>query len=206
MLEKTFAAGSRIGVLGGTFDPIHNGHLAIAEVVRATFNLDAVLFIPAGTPPHKRGERTAGEQRCQMVQLAIADKPYFQLSRMEVMRKGPSYTVETMRELHALYQDVKLYLILGADMAVDFPHWYNPAGIMELAKVVAVTRPGVGQEPLHSLVARPEYSALALVEISGIDISSTDIRQRVQQGLSITELTPPAVVNYISREKLYILR
>jgi len=203
MEAKTFAPGSRIGILGGTFDPIHNGHLAIAEEVRAVYRLDAVIFIPAGTPPHKRGERTAGELRCRMVELAIAGKPYYHVSRLEVEREGPSYTVETLRELHTLYPGVELFLILGADMAIDFPHWRDPAGILAQAHLVAVTRPGVGDDELRTLIAQPVYRAISLLEIPGIDISSTEIRARVRSGSPITDLTPAAIADFIVQQHLY---
>ncbi len=205
MEAKTFAPGSRIGILGGTFDPIHNGHLALAEAVRTACRLDTVIFIPAGTPPHKRGERTPGELRCRMVELAIAGKPYFQVSRLEVEREGPSYTVTTLHELHTLNPGVELFLILGADMAVDFPHWRDPAGILSLAHLVAVSRPGVGlgEDELRALIAQPAYREISLVEIPGVDLSSTEIRERVRSGLHIADLTPTAVAEFIIQRQLY---
>jgi nicotinate-nucleotide adenylyltransferase len=193
----------RLGVLGGTFDPIHYGHLQIAEEARERFALDAVLFIPTGEPPHKPAGQANAEQRFLMAELATADNPRFAVSRLEIDRPGPSYTADTLEALRARYPEAARYLIIGADMAMDFPAWREPERILGLARIVAATRPGVPEARLRRHLAAPAMQAVELLVAPGLDISSTELRRRVAEGKSLRYLTPDPVVGFIEKEGLY---
>ena len=197
-----------IGVLGGTFDPIHNGHIVVAEEVRARLNLAEVLFVPAAQPWLKEGSPIlAAEHRVQMVRLAIADEPYFKLSTVEIDRAGPSYTVDTIAELQAkLGAGDELFFILGWDNLVQLPQWREPSRLVKMCRLVAVPRSGYLLPDLSSLEAIiPGLSRrLILLNKPEIDISATEIRKRVAQGLSIHHLVPEAVDEYIKKHKLYL--
>lgn len=197
-----------IGILGGTFDPIHNGHIIVAEEVRARLNLAEVVFVPAGQPWLKAGSPIlAAEHRVQMVRLAIAGKPYFKLSTMEVERAGPSYTVDTIAELRAqLGTGDELFFILGWDNLAQFPKWKEPSRIIKMCRLVAVPRPGYSLPDLSSVEASlPGLSRrLILLDKPEVDIVATEIRDRVAQGLSIRHLVPEPVDEYIRQHKLYV--
>jgi nicotinate-nucleotide adenylyltransferase len=196
----------RIGVLGGTFDPIHLAHLAAAEEVRVRIALERVLFVPAGLPPHKLHVNvTPTEHRLKMVELAIADNPHFTLSRVDIDRFGPSYTVDTIELLHDEYgPDAELYFIMGSDSLAELLTWHKPERLIRLCRIVALTRPGhrVDLKELNRLlpgaIARVQLLDMPLLEISG-----TDLQRRVRAGLSIKYLVPPAVETYIHRHGLY---
>lgn len=202
------APGSRrIGVMGGTFDPIHLGHLILAEQARTRLNLDRVLFVPAGQPWRKAGRQIAPvADRVAMVAAALAGDPYFELSLVEVEQAGPSYTVETLAALHdRLGAGVELFFILGEDALADLPHWREPARIAALAWLAVAVRGG-GPAPDPETLARtvPGIGArIAPVPMPRMDISSTDIRARVAAGTSIRFLAPPAVAAYIADHGLY---
>ena len=194
----------RIGILGGTFDPIHFGHLAIAEDARVTLGLERVLIIPAAQQPFKRGQRvTRGEQRMAMVELACAGNPALTPSAIELARAGVSYTATTLEELRA--QSIgELFFILGADAVNDLPKWYRAGVIPELAQIVAVERPGVVVEHSALLAALPTLQGrLTLLDGPHLNLSSTEIRQRAATGRSLRYLTPDAVVEYICRGRIY---
>jgi len=193
----------KLGILGGTFDPIHYGHLQIAEEARERFALDAVLFIPTGEPPHKPSGLASAEQRFLMAELATADHPRFAVSRLEIDRSGPSYTADTLQMLHELYPKAALHLIIGADMAMDFPTWRAPERILALARVIAVTRPGVSETRLRRRLTTPAMQDVELLVAPGLDISSTELRRRVRAGQSLRYLTPDAVIGFIEKEGLY---
>jgi len=196
----------RVGVLGGTFDPIHVGHLAAAEEVRVRLDLERVVFVPAGLPPHKLHLNvTTAEHRSNMVQLAIADNPYFVVSRVDMDRLGPSYTVDTAKLLRDEYgPEAELYLIMGSDSLAELLTWHKPERLIRLCRIVALTRPGyrVNLEELNHLlpgaIARVQLLEMPLLEISG-----TDLQRRVRTGLSIKYLVPPAVEAYIHQHGLY---
>jgi nicotinate-nucleotide adenylyltransferase len=196
----------RIGVLGGTFDPIHLAHLAAAEEVRVRLALERVVFVPAGLPPHKLHVNvTSTEHRLKMVQLAIADNPYFTLSRVDVDRFGPSYTVDTVELLHGEYgPDAELYFIMGSDSLAELLTWHKPERLIRLCRIVALTRPGhrVDLKELNRLlpgaIARVQLLDMPLLQISG-----TDLQRRVRAGLSIKYLVPSAVETYIRQHGLY---
>ena len=197
-----------IGVLGGTFDPIHMGHLVVAEEVRARLNLAEVLFVPARQRPLKTDSPVlSAEHRVQMVRLAIADKPYFKLSTMEIERPGVSYTVDTIAELQGqLGGGDELFFILGWDSLAEFPRWKEPSRLIKMCRLVAVPRPGSPPPQLKSLEALiPGLSQrVTLMDKPEIDISASGIRSRLAQGLSIHHLVPEPVEEYIKEHRLYI--
>ena len=196
-----------IGVLGGTFDPIHNGHLLMAEEARARLNLAVVLFIPAGQPWLKVASPvSAAEHRVQMVRLAIADKPYCKLSAMEIERAGPTYTVDTIAELSSqLGSGDEIFFILGQDNLTQLPEWKEPSRLVEMCYLVAVPRPGSSSPDLKALEAAiPGISQrVMLMEKPVIDVSASVIRDRVGRGLSIHHLVPEPVSSYIREHGLY---
>jgi nicotinate-nucleotide adenylyltransferase len=190
----------RVGALGGTFDPVHIGHLIIAEEARARLHLDRVVFIPARVSPLKRdGTLFSSEERCEMVRLAIADNPGFGLSRIDIDRAGPSFTVDTLRALKAEYgRNTALFFIMGMDSLLSLNRWHRPDEIIRLARIVAISRPGF-EPDLAALDAEvPGLSAAAAIISSlQIGISSTDIRSRLAQGLPIRYQVSAAVEAYI---------
>ncbi len=202
-MQAVLTSATRLGVLGGTFDPIHYGHLALAEEARGQFGLDAVLFIPAGEPPHKPHGQADAEQRYLMTVLATADHPAFFVSRLELERAGLSYTVQTLQTLHDLYPQAELTFLLGADAALEFPTWRAPAEIMRLARVVAASRPGFPLRQLHAATQRAGLPEMAVMPVPGLEISSTELRERLRQGQSVRYLTPDAVVAYLQKAGLY---
>ncbi len=200
----------RVGLMGGTFDPIHYGHLVVAEEVRATLDLAEMVFIPTGQPPHKQeGTVTASQHRFAMLELAMGSNPHFSISRVELDRPGPSYTVETLRLLRKQWgRQTALYFIIGWDSLEELTTWYNPAGILEqLAYLVAVHRPGHQEEPGYRkrLEERlPEIKQrLLTMPAPQLDISATDLRLRAAEGRPIKYQTPEAVENYIVQHGLY---
>ena len=203
-------AGNKIGVLGGTFDPIHLGHLIVAADVRVKLGLSEVLFVPAGKPWLKLKEEekiTAAEHRLAMVRLAIKGNPYFKVSTMELDRPGPSYSIDTILELkNKLGQAVEIYFIAGPDALSELPQWKEPARLIEACQVVAIGRPGYAKADLSVLNASVPGAAkrIMLLDVPQIDISSTEIRKRVAQGQSIRSLVPKAVEKYIQKHKLYL--
>lgn len=196
-----------IGVLGGTFDPIHNGHLLMAEEARARLNLAVVLFIPAGQPWLKVASPiSAAEHRVEMVRLAIADKSYCKLSAMEIERAGPTYTVDTIAELSSqLGSGDELFFILGQDNLTQLPEWKEPSRLVEMCYLVAVPRPGSPSPDLKALEATiPGISQrVMLMDKPKVDISASVIRDRVGRGLSIYHLVPEPVSSYIREHGLY---
>ncbi len=197
-----------IGVLGGTFDPIHRGHLVVAEETRARLKLALTLFVPAGQPWLKADTPiSAAEHRVAMVRLALAGKPYFKLSLVEIEREGPSYTVDTLVELRAqLGTEDELFFILGRDSLAELPRWHEPSRIIELCHLVVAPRPGYPPPDLKALEASiPGISQrVMIVDSQEIDISALDIRERVGRGLSIRHLVPEPVNGYIKEHGLYI--
>jgi nicotinate-nucleotide adenylyltransferase len=200
----------KIGVLGGTFDPIHLGHLIVAEEARAKINLTQTLFVPAGQPWLKTNNVISpAEHRVEMIRLAIADKPYFKLSTMEIERPGPTYTVDTIAALKGqLGPDAELFFILGWDNLIQLPQWREPSRLIKMCHLVAVPRVGCPTPDLTSLEAAiPGLSpSVILLDEPWIDINASEIRQRVGQGLSISHLVPEPVERYIKQHKLYVTR
>jgi len=197
-----------IGVLGGTFDPIHMGHLIIAEEARARLDLAEVLFVPASEPWLKANNYISpAEHRVQMVRLAIADEPSFKLSTMEIERAGPSYTVDTIAELKSqIGAGGKLFFILGWDNLMQLPQWREPPRLVQMCNLVAVPRVGYSSPDINSLEAAiPDLSqSVIMLDAPQIEISSSEIRHRVARGLSIRHLVPEPVERYIKQHKLYL--
>ena len=190
----------RIGILGGTFDPPHVGHLIIAEQACAQVRLDKLLFIPAYLPPHKRsGGRANPRQRLTMVRLATTGRPKFEASSIEITRKGISYTVDTLRELQKMHRGAMFYLIVGGDNFDSFKSWKSVDEISRLATIVVYKRRSPKKRTTGTRMAK-------LVHLRGalIDISSTMIRDRVKKGESIRFLVPERVRRFIDKNKLYI--
>ncbi len=199
----------KIGIMGGTFDPIHYGHLVIAEQIRQNYNLDKVIFVPVGIPPHKRGLRiTKGEHRYLMILLATMTNPYLDVSRFEIDKKEVSYTIETMRQLKKKYIDknVEFYFIIGADAINTIESWKEPAELLKMCKFIAATRPGVTNSNMSFMIEyyKNTYSAdIQTMTVSAVDISSTDIRNRIACNRPIKYLLPEAVEHYIMKSGLY---
>lgn len=197
-----------VGVLGGTFDPIHNGHITIAEESRIRLNLDEVVLVPSGQPLLKGDSGVlASEHRVQMVRLAITDKPFLKLSMVEVEREGPAYTVDTITALLAQRNaGDQLFFILGWDNLSRLPRWREPSRLIELCRLVAVPRRGSMLADLQVLEsAIPGLSQrLVVLDIPVIDISATEIRGRVARGLPINHLVPEPVERYIKQHRLYL--
>jgi nicotinate-nucleotide adenylyltransferase len=195
----------RLGILGGTFDPPHFGHLRLAEAALTHLSLDKVLFAPAGVQPLKQGHpATAPEQRARMVELAIADQPRFALSRADLDRPGPHYTVDLLAIVQQQYPAAALWFILGEDSLGDLLRWRDPARIIQFARLAVLRRPGY--EPDWAVLDRalPDLRArLDWIEYGEIDISASDIRQRVQRGLPLTSLAPTPVIDYLTAQHLY---
>lgn len=190
---------ARIGIYGGTFDPIHRTHLEIARAARDTARLDTVFFVVAARPPHKRGEVFApAEDRLTLVQAAIAGEAGMAVSRIEMDRTGPSYTVDTLEAFHQEYPDAALFLILGYDSLVDLPAWHKPAEILSMARVLTARRPGVAA-PLHRML-QGRYELLPVEEN---DMSSTEIRARAARAEAIDAWVTPAVERIIREKGLY---
>ncbi len=197
-----------IGVLGGTFDPVHNGHLIVAEEAKTRLNLVEIIFVPAGQPWLKAAKPISpAEHRLQMLRLAIADKPYFKLSSIEIERTGPSYTVDTITELRdKLGSDDELFFILGWDSLAELPQWREPSRLIKMCYLVAVPRPGYPRPKLKALevIIRGLSQRVMLMKKPEIDISASAIRERVARGLSIRHLVPEPVNRYIKEQKLYV--
>lgn len=199
----------RTGIFGGSFDPVHFGHLLLAEQCREQASLDRVLFVPCNIQPHKQdGPRATDRQRIEMLQLGIAGHQSFEVSEIEIKRGGVSYTIETLSELKTEFPDDELFLLMGDDSLESFPKWKQPKQICELATIVVVSRPGSGEVDLDSL--KPLASEERFGQIlqhkfasRNIDISSSDVRERVGEGQSIRFLMPRSVEKYIETQKIY---
>ncbi len=194
----------RIGILGGTFDPPHIGHLVIADQACAQLRLDRVWFAPAGDPPHKGDHVTPIEHRVAMLELAIRDNPCFELCRVDVERPGPHYSFELVEILDARYPGCTWHFIIGADSFMEMPRWRNPERLIALARLAVAKRPGTlidagtVERALPGITQRIDW-----VDTPLIDISSTDLRRRARAGWSLRYVMPEAVAAYIERTSLY---
>ena len=197
----------RVGLLGGTLDPIHLGHLLVAEEARVKLGLEEVIFIPTGRPWMKAGDSIApGHHRMNMVRLAVATNPFFRSSSDEVDRPGPSYTVDTLEALKTgEHEEDDLYFILGVDLLKEFHLWKRPDRILELSTLVVVPRPGVQHCDTSHLDSIGPSASSKLVFLDGpcVGISGTEIRQRADRGYSVRYLVPEAVEDYLQRYGLY---
>lgn len=199
---------SRLGVMGGTFNPIHYGHLVTAEEALSQFKLDKVLFMPAGVPPHKSDpEILLPEERYLLTVIATASNPDFVVSRLEIERKGPSYTIDTLAQLQQIFgPDTTVFFITGADAVWEILTWKNAEELVELTEFIAATRPGYSLEKFKKLHVLPEGEGrepgrprVSIMEIPALAISSTDIRRRVREDQPIRYLVPEGVASYIKK-------
>jgi nicotinate-nucleotide adenylyltransferase len=191
--------GRRIGIMGGTFDPVHHGHLVAASEVQASFELDEVIFVPTGQPWQKSNRKvSAAEDRYLMTVIATASNPRFSVSRADIDRGGTTYTIDTLRDLRVAHPDAELFFITGADALEQILSWRQVEELFELAHFVGVTRPGydLGDEHLPT-------GSVSLIEVPAMAISSTACRERVASGLPVWYLVPDGVVQYISKTDLY---
>jgi nicotinate-nucleotide adenylyltransferase len=198
----------RVGIFGGTFDPVHIGHLIVAEQAREQARLDEVWFVPAPRPPQKEGQAiTRFGQRVEMLALAMAGQPAFRIDEVEKERTGPSYTADTLGELVGRHPDHVFFLIVGGDSLHDLPTWRQPQRIVELAALVVAARPGYPLVTADELRVRlglePGAVRLELVQTILIEISSRDLRRRIAAGCSIRYEVPRAVEVYIQEKRLY---
>jgi nicotinate-nucleotide adenylyltransferase len=184
----------RIGIFGGTFDPIHLGHLAAARAARECAQLDKVLFVPSATPPHRGPAVADPQQRLEMTRLAIDDEKGFEVSDVEVRRDGVSYTVDTLRQLHRMHPEDELFLIIGGDAAKLFDTWREPGEVRRLASLIIVTRPGSGA---------PSGTSDIVCERPTPDVSASLLRRRLAHGQPVTDMLPQAVADYVAGKGLY---
>ena len=190
----------RIGIYGGTFNPPHLGHMIVADHVAHELQLDRMLFVPSYISPHKRsGEEHAAEHRLEMVRLAVEGHPGFEVCDIEVQRKGTSFTIDTLRDLRALYPTDQFFLLIGADNIREFVTWKSQDQIPGLATIVAMTRPGY---ELAEGVPKP--AGMVSMEVPGIQISSSEIRKRVREGRNVGYLLQLSVFDYIKSNGLYL--
>lgn len=196
----------RLGIMGGTFDPIHNGHLVAAEQASHDLNLDVVVFVPAGSPAFKQNRHvSSSEDRHAMTLLATADNPDFLVSRIEVDREGITYTADTLELLRSYYpENVELFFITGADAILEIISWHNAERIAKLAHLVGATRPGYDLENARSIIAKSGLDfKVTYLEVPALAISSSNLRSRVSKGESLRYLTPDPVVGYVTKHGLY---
>ena len=188
----------RLGVMGGTFDPIHHGHLVAASEVASAFKLDQVIFVPTGEPWQKPLV-TNSEDRYLMTVIATASNPRFNVSRVDIDRDGPTYTVDTLRDIQATYPDAELFFITGADAITQILAWKDVDQLWSAAKFIAVTRPGHAMQ----IPSGAPAGAIEVLEIPALSISSTDVRQRAANSEPVWYLVPDGVVQYINKHQLY---
>jgi len=189
----------RLGIFGGSFDPVHNAHVALARTALAELKLDELIWVPAGRPWQKKRHLTPAADREAMVRLAIEGEPRFVLSRIELERNGPSYTIDTVRALNAERPDARWYLVIGQDQYAGFHTWHGWQELLSLVTLAIADRPDAKLSVDPQVLAH----AHAAVTLPMMDVSSTDIRERVTSGQGIVDLVPPAVARYIARHRLY---
>lgn len=198
----------KIGIMGGTFDPIHYGHLVTAEAARDEFKLDKVIFVPSGNPPHKKGKPISqGSDRFLMTVLATANNPFFEVSDIEMLRQGYTYTVDTLKSFIEMYgSHVDIYFITGADAVMEILTWKDVSEIFKLCRIVSAYRPGSDINKFKKMVDELEKvyrSKVHLIEVPALAISSTEIRRRVSNNITIKYLLPEKVENYLLKKGIY---
>jgi len=190
--------------MGGTFDPIHYAHLAIAEESRLVFHLDRVIWIPAGDPPHKQGQPvTPACHRLAMVETATQDNPAFSVSSVELHRQGPSYSLDTLRHFLAAFPGAEVYFITGADTVLELLTWHRHEEVVRSCRFIAAARPGYDLDQLDSILPAAYVERIDILNPPWMDLSSTEIRDRVRSGQSIRYLLPEPVRAYIEEHRLY---
>ena len=195
----------RIGVLGGTFDPPHNGHLALAQAVMETLALTRLLFVPAADPPHKPGQqKTDVELRVAMLQRALEGQPGMRLSRLDIDRPGPHYSLDTMRLLRAAHSDALLWFVMGADSLRDLPDWHRPQELVTLCRLAVVPRPGVAARPdMHKDVLPGLAQRVDMIDCGPFPLASREIAARLRAGKDASSMLPQAVLDFIAERGLY---
>jgi nicotinate (nicotinamide) nucleotide adenylyltransferase len=198
----------KLGILGGTFNPVHYGHLLMAERAREALDISKIIFMPTGNPPHKDSKTVAtADDRFKMVELAVGDYDNFIMSKLEIDREGKTYTVDTLKQLKAEYgEDTQIFFIIGADVLMDIPKWRSAGEVARLCKFAAIQRAGYNKEEFASQAKHlyEEFGAeIEEVEMPIIEISSTDIRTRISDNLSIKFMLPDNVIKYILEKGLY---
>lgn len=193
-----------VGLFGGTFDPIHNGHVVVASAAANKLNLEKVIFVPAGNPYFKtrKGEQiTCSEDRIKMVELAIGERINFDVSDIETRREGPSYTLDTVRQLKE--EGKHIVVIIGLDALVYIAEWYRPKVLLEECKILAVTRPGVNKTLVSRIPIAGIEKKIEILDVDTPNISSTKVRQLIREGLSLEGIVPQKVIEYINERRLY---
>jgi nicotinate-nucleotide adenylyltransferase len=194
----------RLGVMGGTFDPIHFGHLFLAEAARVQFELERVLFIPNGTPPHKKEYNlTPAQHRFEMTRIATATNRFFECNDTEMHRTGPSYAVDTLTSLKCAWPDAELFYITGVDAVAEILTWRDHAKVMHQTRFIAASRPGFDSNVLATRLPGPYLERILHISTVGVDISSTEIRGRLVSALPVRYLVPDEVLEYIRLHRLY---
>lgn len=198
--SRRLNGGPRLGIMGGTFDPIHHGHLVAASEAQSLFGLDEVVFVPTGRPWQKGGTPVSpAEHRYLMTVIATASNPRFWVSRVDIDRAGPTYTIDTLRDISAQFPECELYFITGADALEQILSWKDVDEVFSLAHLVAVTRPGYTLSDAHL-----PADAVSLLEVPALAISSSACRERVESGRPVWYLVPDGVVQYIAKHRLYV--
>lgn len=196
----------KVGIMGGTFDPIHTGHLVVANEVLNFYGLEEIIFIPAGNPPHKKGTVADSLDRYVMTEIAVLSNNRFKVSDIEIKKDGKSYTLNTLMELTKKYPDAEFYFITGTDAVIELPSWREPEKLLKLCRFVAVSRPGISMEDAKAKISEINKmfkSNIELFQAPMLQISSTDIRQRLMDGKSAKYLLPESVEQYIIKNNLY---
>jgi nicotinate-nucleotide adenylyltransferase len=197
---------TRLAIMGGTFDPIHYGHLVTAEAARSKFNLDKVVFVPSGKPPHKKEQEiSSAEHRMQMTVLATITNKYFDVSKVELERQGYSYAIDTVRHFRQAYRlKTEIFFITGADAILEILSWKNVDDLIDECQFIAATRPGYEQKDVAKLLPEKITSRIMTISVPALAISSTDIRRRVRENQPIKYLLPEQVEDYIYKHKIYL--
>lgn len=194
----------KVGILGGTFDPPHIGHLVLAEYAVTALNLDCVFFVPAADPPHKWRVREGIDHRLPMLECAIAGNEKFTISRVDVDRPGPHYTVDTVRILQKDYPDTEFFFLMGGDSLLNLPSWYQPHELIALCKLAVMARPGSPMPPELKETLLPGLAdRVIVIESPMLGFSSTEVADRLEAGKSVRYLVPDAVLQYIQKNGLY---
>ena len=196
----------KIGIMGGTFDPVHMGHLVVANEVLNIYGLDEIIFIPAGNPPHKRGTKASSWDRYLMTEMATLSNSKFKVSDIEIKKEEKSYTLKTINELKDMYPDAEFYFITGTDAVIELPSWHQPEELLKMCRFIAVSRPGISMGEAKEKISEINNmynSSIELFQASMLQISSTDIRHRFEMGKSAKYLLPESVEQYIIKNNLY---
>jgi nicotinate-nucleotide adenylyltransferase len=195
----------RVGILGGTFDPPHIGHLILGEYTVEALDLDVLLYIPAADPPHKQDRpKTPVQHRLAMLQCALLDNDHFTLSRVDIDRPGPHYSLDTVKIVQAQYPDAELYFVMGGDSLRDLPVWHRPAEFIALCKLAVMRRPyDDARADMHEAVLPGLAERVHMINAPVLEIASSEIVRRLQSGLSVRYLVPDAVLNYIAQHHVY---